>query len=342
MTNPDRECPATFPGETWENAGPASRGMAEELVLEAVRHVEEVCGENGVEEMLIVHEGAIVWQGPHVDRLHRVWSCTKSFLSTCFGLLWDDGLLTPEMPAKDVFPEVSEYYPSMTLEHLATLTGGYDWEETPLDPAPPMFPPGEAFHYSAQSDLLAAILTRLAGRPLEDLFFERIGEPIGITRETMDWKVWTQDRGIDLNGGSGRPGGSVHITGPALARFGWFYANDGVWEETRLISRRYVDYATVPRTSPDTPPHDPDGWYTQLPGNYGLNWWTNGVKPDGNRLWPHAPARTFAAQGNKNNNCFIIPTWRMVVVRLGMDDIIDMGCYDEMFRLLGESLRKSE
>jgi hypothetical protein len=270
MTDRNSPTTATFPGKTWDTASPTSRGTEEELLLEAVRHVREVSGENGVEEMLIVRDGAIIRQGPHVERLHRVWSCTKSFLSTCFGLLWDDGILTPDMPAKDVFPEVSEYYPCMTLEHLATLTSGYDWEENPLEPAPPMFAPGEALHDSAHSDLLAAILTRLAGRPLEDLFFERIGDPIGIARETMDWKVWTQDRGIDLNGGSGRPGGSVHITGPALARFGWLYASDGVWEGTRLISRRYIDYATVPRTSPETPPHDPDGWYVHLPGNYGL------------------------------------------------------------------------
>ena len=65
-----------------------------------------------------------------------------------------------------------------------------------------MFPPGTAFHYNRQSDLLAAVLTRRAGRSLKDLFFERIAAPIGITPETMDWKAFARDRGIDLNGGA--------------------------------------------------------------------------------------------------------------------------------------------
>lgn len=124
-----------------------------------------------------------------------------------------------------------------------------------------------------------------------------------------------------------------------MARFGWLYANSGVWNGQRLISQRYIDYATVARTSPDTPPHDPDAWYVKLPGNYGLNWWTNGTMPNGKRLWPSAPVRTFAAQGNLNNNCFIIPEWKMVVVRLGGDVIIDMEMYDRMFQMLGESLK---
>ena len=328
-----------FPGAEWPAASSGSQGLEAGALDRAMSRLRDACGEDGTGQTLVVVNGFIVWRGPDTRNRHQVWSCTKSFLSTCLGLLWDDGLLSPDLPAHEVVPELAAQYPALTLEHLATLTSGYDMKEWPLDPAAPMFPPGSAFHYSPQGDLLAAILTRLAGRALRELFLERIAAPIGVGPESMDWRSLGQDRGLELNGGSGRPEGSVHITAEAMARFGWLFCNRGVWDGRRLISECYLDYATVPRTSTHTRPHDPDAWYINLPGNYGLNWWTNGPRPDGRRHWPHAPERTFAAQGNRNNLCIIIPEWRLVLVRLGEDDIIPVEAYDVVFEALAPMLR---
>lgn len=328
-----------FPAEAWQVATPASQGMDPSKTQAAIDHVRAVTGKDGTDQMLIVRNGYMVWQGPDVARQQRVWSCTKSFLSTCVGLAWDDGRLTPDTLAKDVLPQLSALYPTVTVAQLGTFTSGYAFEGTNvLTPATPLYAPGTAFNYSRESDLLAALVTRVEGRSLEALFRDRIGNHIGITPDDMTWESFGKDGAVDLFGGSGTPGCSVLINALAMARFGWLFANDGVWAGQRLISQRYIDYATVARTSTNTPPHDPKAWYIHLPGNYGLNWWTNGMLPEGGRLWPHAPARTFAAQGNNNNNCFIIPEWHLVVVRLGQDAIVDMKVYDRMFALLGEAL----
>ena len=327
-----------FPGAAWATAAPESQGLNASDVEAAVGRVHDVSGENGVDEMLIVRNGLVIREGAQPERRHPVWSCTKSFLSTCLGLLWDDGKVTPDTRICDFVPEIGSDYSTVTLEHVATLTSGFAMDKSPLKPSEPLHAPGAAFHYSRQPDLLALALTRAAGRPLADLFAERIADPTGIGREQMLWKVFMEDRGIPVNGGSGEPTGNIEITPRALARFGWLFANDGVWNGQRLISKRYIEYATTARTSPNLPPHDPEAWYADLPGNYGLGWWTNGPKPNGERVWPSAPARTFAAQGNKNNNCFIIPPWHMTVVRMGQDKIIGMGLYDRMFELLGKSL----
>ena len=63
----------------------------------------------------------------------------------------------------------------------------------------------------------------------------------------------------------------------------------------------------------------------------------HGVRADGKRFWPHAPVNTLAAQGNKNNICLIVPDWNMVVVRMGLDKIILMEQYDNVFELLAPS-----
>ncbi len=61
-------------------------------------------------------------------------------------------------------------------------------------------------------------------------------------------------------------------------------------------------------------------------GVYGLNWWVNGIKPDGKRKWPGAPVRTYAASGFNENKWFAIPEWGTVLVRMrteGRPDNVD-------------------
>ncbi len=50
-------------------------------------------------------------------------------------------------------------------------------------------------------------------------------------------------------------------------------------------------------------------------GVYGFNWWVNGVKPDGRRLWPGAPPRTYYANGLHSNVCIVVPEWNLVIAR---------------------------
>ncbi len=323
-----------FPGAEWKTATPESQGIKSENLNKAVESIKFISGADGVDEVVIVRNGYVLWSGPKATNQRLIWSCTKSFLSVSLGLLWDDGLIKPSDLASQHNSLLKEHYPTATLEHFATFTSGYNSGKTILEPAAPKYEPGAAFEYSSQSDMLAATLAMVAKRPLEDLFFERIGKPIGITREDMDWGEVSEIKGTVVNGGSGAPGSGVRTTALALARFGWLMCNDGVWDGKRLLSHEYVSYATQPRTSVKTPPFDTKGWYVELPGNYGLNWWTNGPKPQGGRVWSTAPATMFAAQGNRNNNCFIIPDWNLVVVRMGSDENVAMSAYDAVFELL--------
>lgn len=328
-----------FPAETWSESTPEAQGLDAEMLDEAMKYILSICGEIGVSETMVVRNGFVIWKGDNVHNRHTVWSCTKSFMSTCFGLLWDDGKCSPSTLAWKFFPELEKDYPTITLEHLATFTSGYGFSGAdPLQPLAPIYQPGAAFHYSAQSDLLAAILTRIAGEPLSELFMRRIGGLIGMTEDCFCWTRHGAIDGIPLNGGSGLPGSNVECSALGIARMEWLYANEGNWNGEQLISRRYVDYATVPRVQPRVPPYEPEGWYIGLPGSYGLNWWTNGIKPNGQRMWPSAPVRTFAAQGHFNNICLSIPGWRMVIVRLGGDKVIDTDLYDGMFSLVRQSM----
>jgi CubicO group peptidase (beta-lactamase class C family) len=337
--NNSSEKKLVFPQTEWEVATPESQGISRENLDAAMAYLDSVCGEIGTSRSMVIKNGYVVWQGDDVESRHLVWSCTKSFLSTCLGLLWDDGKCTPETKAKKHFGKLEEDYPDVTIEHLATFTSGYDHEEgDPFEPAQPNYAPGEAFHYSRQSDVLAYVLTMAGEESLESLFERRVASVIGITPEQMEWKDNTEVNGITLNGGAGMPETGVYITAEAMARFGWLYCCNGNWNGQQVVSQKYIDYATSVRVSTDVPPYDQDAWYAGLiPGNYGLNWWVNGEKPDGTQMWPHAPEGTFAAQGNKNNICLIVPAWNMVIVRIGGDENIDTDLYDGVFERLAEN-----
>jgi CubicO group peptidase (beta-lactamase class C family) len=326
------ELAMTFPAQEWEETTPESQGMDSEKLREAIEFLRNESGRDGVRELVIARHGRLVWRGDNIDHRHGVWSCTKSFTSTVLGILVADGKCSLDDPAARYVPELTARYPAVTLRHLVTMTSGYKAlgdepvgsyahgpSPTPFAPGPePLFAPaGSQYAYwDSAMNLLALALTRIAEKPIEDLFRERIAEPLGMGN--WDWGDYARRDGIVVNGGAGNGNRHVFITARELARFGHLFLNQGLWDGRQLLSREWVKTATsvqVPSTHPWAHPASGiDGR-----GCYGFNWWVNGIKADGERLWPGAPPGMFAASGHNNNKCCVIPEWAMVIVRLGLD-----------------------
>jgi CubicO group peptidase (beta-lactamase class C family) len=334
-----------FPDRNWRESTPEEQGLDAAKLDEAMRVLARVTGREGTSQCVVVRDGYVVWHGADIDNRHTVWSCTKSFLSTTLGLLIDDDKCTLDTLAADIYPAMARDYPAMTLRHLATFTSGYQPCEAsatvpPFEPAPSVFAPGEAFHYSWDPYVLALILTMVAGESLSDLFGRRIAEPIGLDPSAWQWGDWgavdhlTGLGGVHVCGGSGLYEKGVSITARAMARVGWLFASGGQWRGRQLLSREFVEQATRPQVPATVPPHDGDAWYARLPGRYGFYWWVNGADAAGRRLWPSAPAGTFAMQGNQDNACFVIPEWHLLVVRLGTDGPITNDHWDKFFATL--------
>jgi len=343
-----------YPGERWDEASPESQGVDPTLLLDAIHDLEAHAGSDGVRELVVVRNGRVIWRGPDAARVHGTWSVTKSFTSTVLGLLIDEGKCTLDTRAADVAPELAEAYGDVRLRHFATMTSGYRAEgdeprgsythgpsRTPFEPAPtPLFaPPGSRFAYwdSAMNEL-GLVLTRIAGEPLESVFAQRIAGPIGM--RDWQWGDFDEIDGTKVSSGSGNQGRSIHISALDLARLGLLYLERGVWDGKRLLGEEWIDAATrvqVPRSMPLG--HEESGIDGR--GVYGLNWWVNGVTSAGRRLWPGAPSSAFAACGFNNNDLFVVPAWRLVVVRLGLDESdreITDACYGEFLRRLGTAI----
>ncbi|MBP9901136.1 MAG: serine hydrolase [Verrucomicrobiota bacterium] len=346
--------PMAFPDKDWEVATPESQGMDSAKLQTAAALLEKTVGKDGVHELMIIRNGRLIWRGDDIDKVHGVWSFTKAFTSTTLGLLRDDGKCALDTKAKDIVPALAAAYPEVTLRHFTTMTSGYRAlndeprgtyahgpSKTSFLPNPePLFsPPGSKFAYwdSAMNEF-ANVLTHIAGEPLEELFRRRIADPIGMNRTNWDWGDLGTVDGIVVNGGSGNNGGVMKISARETARFGLLFLNRGNWNGKQLLSERWVDEASKVQV-PASLPHGFAQRSEEGPGEYGFNWWINGIKPDGQRKYPGAPEGTYCGAGHNNNYCFIIPEWNMVIVRLGLDGNAKDKVWSDFLAKVGEALQ---
>ncbi|MBN2270144.1 MAG: serine hydrolase [Sedimentisphaerales bacterium] len=322
-----------FPGKDWAEAAPESQGIDSKRLAAAVRYLAENSGPDGVKELVIIRNGYMIHKGSDIDKVHGVWSLTKSFTSTVLGLLVDDGKTTLETRACEFVPAMRKTYPGVTLRHFTTMTSGYyalgdeplggykhGPSVTPFKPSPkPLFAPGSTYAYwDSAMNQFGNVLTQIAGEPIEELFKRRIAEPIRMNRGKWDWGDFGKVDGIVVNGGSGNNNKHVFVCARELARFGHLFLNRGKWNGKQLISAGWIEEATKAHVSAKMPLHEFSG--ADGRGVYGFNWWVNGTKADGKRKWPGSPVGTYAASGYNNNDMFIIPEWNMIIVRLGLDE----------------------
>lgn len=347
-----------FPSDDWKQATPRSQGVDAAKLDEAVEYLRANSGPDGVDQVLIVRNGLAIWQGPQIDKVHGIWSCTKSFTSTVLGLLIDDGKATLDTLAADSVPAMVATYPTVTLRHFTTMTSGYRAvgdeprgtyrhgpSPTPFDPcSAPLFTPGTQYAYwDSAMNQFANVLAHIADEPIEDVFRRRIAEPIGMDPKQWRWGDFGQVDGIVVNGGSGNTNKHIFISARQMARLGLLFLNSGNWNGRQLIGAEWVRMATrsqVPTAIGLWPDSAADGR-----GIYGFNWWTNGTRADGTRKWPGVPDSAFAASGYNNNDMFVVPEWNMVIVRLGLDQNqvpLTDPIYSEFLRKVGAAVGPME
>jgi CubicO group peptidase (beta-lactamase class C family) len=324
-----------FPGDTWQRATPESQDIDSSKLYQALDYLHANAGGVGTDDTVIVKNGYLIWEGPDANNVHEIYSCTKTFTSTVLGLLATEGVLSLDDYAAKYLPSLDDQYPEyakIKLSHLATMTSGYDsvmgdgwtfYEKDPLKhheyvlsfttPGPPLFPAGTSFKYHDPSvHILGYILTKAAGESLEQVFRKRIANPTGMKQFT--WSNYGDRDGILFNNPAGTPGkdqGGIYSSPRDLARYGLLYLNKGNWSGKQILDASFVERATSTQV-----PAEVKTKYFNLTGRYGFFWWTNGIKADRMRPWPSAPPKTFAAHGAGRNFIFVIPEWRLVIVRL--------------------------
>jgi CubicO group peptidase (beta-lactamase class C family) len=261
---------------TPEEQGVSSVGI-KKFVTEVDRKIHEM------HSFMLLRHGAVVaegWWAPYsAERVHVLFSLTKSFTSTAVGLAAAEGKLKVDDKVLSFFLDEAPAKPdenlkAMRVRHLLSMSTGHsedttgrmtmrsdgDWVKGFLS-LPVENEPGSPFVYnSGASYMLSAIVQKLTGMKLEDYLKPRLFEPLGIEK----WNWETCPKGINIGGWG------LAVTTEAIARFGQLYLQKGMWEGKRIIPEAWVEVATAKRVSNDSgKPDQPIDWAQ----GYGYQFW---------------------------------------------------------------------
>ena len=193
------------------------------------------------------------------DSVHDIRSISKSIVSACIGIAIKQGKIkSVQQRVFDFFPEYKQYDTGwkslLTIEHLLTMTSGLRWnEEVPYDnpdnseirmvrsPNPieyvlmqPMdVAPGKLWKYNGgTTQLLAAIIQKVSGQPIEKFAANYLYKPLGITKY-----VWLKYPKTNMAAAAS----GVRLRSRDLLKFGLLYYHKGVWNKKQILPASWVE-----------------------------------------------------------------------------------------------------
>jgi CubicO group peptidase (beta-lactamase class C family) len=305
--------------------------------------VEEAFMEPGPDKLrrtraiLVVYDGQIVVEkyADGFDRtsLHHGWSMTKSITNALVGILVRQGRLDINQPAPISLWKNDERK-KITINNLLHASSGLDWKEVyagPSDATIMLFRKGNAglfaadhplsvqpetdFYYSSGStNILSWIIRQTVGDtayyafPSKELFYK-----LGMYNTVIE-----PDAGGTLVGSS-----FSFATARDWARFGLLYLNNGNYNGEQLLPENWVQYTVTPAVAAEK-------------GEYGAQFWLNAGAPGNpaDRYFPDVPSDLFWADGYEGQNVFILPSRKLVVVKLSLSQ----GDYLDDNRFLADLL----
>ncbi len=283
--------------------------------------------------VVVVHAGRIIAEryGPGIgkDTPLLSWSMAKSFTNALVGILVKQGKISiKELASVPEWAAAGDPRQAITLDDLMRMSSGLEWfedyTEHPVSDVNRMLflqpdmgayaaakplaaRPGSRWSYSSGStNIVCRILRQTVGGlkaywafPRRELF-NKIG---------MRSAVWGVDASGTFIGSS-----YLYATARDYARFGLLCLNDGVWEGERILPEGWMAYSTTPTTAAPL-------------GQYGAFFWLNRGSPGdpSKRPYPGLPADLYLALGYQGQAIIVIPSRRVVIVRLGITYDDDWG-----------------
>lgn len=354
-----------WPTGEWKVKTPGNAGMNSKILKKMETYAFTRTGPESerkgirTDGVVIIKNGYLVFEkyagGFTRDMVHITWSDSKSFTNALFGIAVREGRLKLDEPAWKYYPSLNRgRHKEITIDHLMRMSSGLysneTYEASPIKSTVNAMlftvghrdmaayaasqeleaDPGTKWEYASPTpNLLMAILKKtMSADEYERYPWDRLFNVIGMKKV-----VWERDAAGTFVGSS-----YVYTSPRDMARFGYLFLNDGIWNGKRLLPEGWVSYSTSIA---------PAYYLTELSEKeqkdpaYGALWWLNRDVPEKNlpRAYPDAPADTFIAMGHWGQFIFVIPSLDMVVVYTGdnRDKSFDINTF---LKLIIESINK--
>lgn len=291
--------------DTWETKTVADLGWNQDAVQPLLSYLDE----KHTRSFMILVNGRIVMENyfnGHSATTPWYWaSAGKTLTATLTGIAEQEGLLNTNNKVSDYLgtgwtsaPLAKENL--ITCQHLLTMTSGLnDALGDNVSPANLQYvaDAGTRWAYHNVYVKLQDVVAQASGQSWSGYFDAKLKNPIGMS-------------GTWLPSGDGL---SVYwSTTRSMARFGLLALNKGKWKTQQLVNNEYFE-AMVNTSQP-------------INKSYGYLWWLNGKQSyhlpqtqlqfNGSIL-PNAPADMYMALGKNDQKIYVIPSRKMVIIRMG-------------------------
>jgi CubicO group peptidase (beta-lactamase class C family) len=300
------EKPMYFPpisSSEWETTSIAELGWNQN----AVQPLKDFLSEKNTKSFIILVNGRIVMEeyfdGQTATSDWEWNSAGKTLVATTTGIAAQEGLLNINNKASDYLGTDWTSMPLekenlITVRNLLTMTSGNDDTKQLMIKANLTYvaDAGTRWAYSNIFQKLIDIVAEASNSDFETYFNEKLKNKIGMDGYWNFGTIFT----------------IYHSTARSMARFGLLALNKGKWDGEEIINETFFLEST--NTSQTINP------------SYGYLWWLNGksnfMVPGEQTIFtgpliPNAPADTYAAMGASDQRIYVVPSKKMVVVRMG-------------------------
>lgn len=292
-------------GDTWETTTPSTL----QWNVDAVQPLLDYLELKHAKSFMVLVDGKIAMEhyfNGHTSTSPWYWaSAGKTLTSAATGIAQQQGLLTLNDPvAQYLGAGWTSLTPAqetqITVRNLLTMTSGLQDADNDdcVDPSCLTFAAaaGTRWAYDNVYVKLQDVVAQASGQSWTNYFDANLKNRIGMTGS------WIQTGDLSVYWSTTR----------SMARFGLLMLNQGKWDQTQIVDSAFCQAATTPSQT--------------INKSYGYLWWINGEAsyhlPQSQfefpgSIIPSGPADMYMALGKNDQKIYVVPSKRMVVVRMG-------------------------
>jgi len=291
----------------WETVSPSSLDWNEEALTDLKTFVRE----SKTKAFVILKNGRIVVEEYYGDTTLASklpwYSAAKTLTASVVGIAQDQQFLNVTDKTSTYLGEgwTTMSLPeekAITIKNQLSMTSGGDYNIPNLNCTTPdcltyLSDAGTSWYYhNAFYLLLQDVISQATPSSFEDYFYTQLQDKIGMSGS------WLKLGFANVYRSNAR----------SMARFGLLQLNNGIWKDEKIIPEAY--FGAMTSTS------------QPLNNAYGYLWWLNGkenyklpgtTSTFSGKLIPTAPDDLFAGLGLDDQKVYIVPSEKLVVIRLG-------------------------